>query len=138
MKEDKSTYQPSKENKNLGSFSMLPATPERGESEDTMANNINEINGITNTIRRDSHELAAKLSMAITMEDEFINGCYAIMNRFYSSDKSCQACRMACYNLAGTENYYEMANGLLPEHERKLRKLKELQSFVSGWERDFR
>ena len=110
--------------------------PERGESEDPMAN-INEIRSICDAIRNDAHEVVGKISMAIAMEDEFINGCKAVIGRFQAEDKSSKACRMACYDISGTENYHEL-RCILEEHEKTLKKLTELQSFVGGWEVNFR
>lgn len=103
-----------------------------------MANINDNIGGITDAIRHDIHDLCGKLIMAIAMEDEFINECYSIMNRFYAVDKSSAECRMACYNHSGTEDYYEMSNSIIPDHEKKLKKLRELQTFIGGWERDFK
>lgn len=99
--------------------------------------NINEIRGITDAIRHDAREVVGKISMAIAMEEEFIDGCKAIIGRFQSEDKSSATCRMACYELSGTENYHELLC-ILAEHEKKLKKLRELQNFIGGWERDFK
>ena len=99
---------------------------------------INEIRGITDAIQHDTRELAGKLNMVIAMEKEFIEAAKAILGRFASVDKADVACRKAVYELTGcTENWFEL-NLMITDHEKKLRKLNELQSFIGGWERDFK
>ena len=98
----------------------------------------NQIRGLEESLRHDARDLAGKLSMAIAMENEFIEGCKAVFGRFRSEDKSSENCRKAVYAATGcTEDYNEMLC-MLAEHEKKLRKLAELQSFVGGWEVNFR
>lgn len=99
--------------------------------------NIDNIRGLEGSIRHDTHELAVKLSMAIAMENEFIEKSKVVLGRFASVDKADECCRKAVYELSGTDNYYELQL-MLTEHETKLRKLSELMGFVGGWECDFR
>lgn len=103
-----------------------------------MKANINEIRGICDSIRKDTRDIAGKITMAIAMEEEFIDTAKAVLYRFASVDKADEACRKAVYELTDcTENYYELQL-MLTEHETKLRKLSELLSFVGGWEVNFK
>jgi len=103
-----------------------------------MKANINEIRGITDSIRKDTRDLAGKITMAIAIEEEFIDAAKAVLSRFASVDKADVTCRKAVYELTGsTENWFELQL-MLSEHEKKLRKLRELMSFVGGWEVNFK
>ena len=100
--------------------------------------NIGNIIGIEESIRHDAREIAGKLNAAISMEKEFIEAAKAVLGRFASVDKADEACRKAVYYLTETTDNYLELNMIVIEHEKKLRKLMELQSFVGGWEREFK
>jgi len=99
---------------------------------------INEIRGLEESIRHDARNLAGKLNMAMSIEREFIDTAKAVLGRFASVDKADMACRKAVYELTDcTENYFDLVS-MLNEHEKKLKDLEHLLSYVGGWERDFK